>query len=95
MTYKEVIKIVKDNALKLEYELDRSLEEQKRQDIALDMVIRALEKRIPVKSERTEKPMRVFDTTTNYQCPLCGYLLLEYDEDYCSCCGQAIDWGKV
>lgn len=65
---------------------------------SIDMAIQALEKQIP------KKPIR-HTAWENFKCPACGSAEIvqydteyrEYDKDckfeYCSDCGQKLDWG--
>lgn len=57
---------------------------------AYDMAIKALEKQIP------KKPITHKDTN-RADCPVCGATVRGIKEpfgDWCSKCGQALDWGE-
>lgn len=57
------------------------------------MAMQALEKQTP------KKPLKIGDEyiaercewVVDYECPSCGNPYA--DDSYCSCCGQALDWG--
>ena len=52
---------------------------------AIDLAKQALEKQIP-------KPV-VLSTVDYPRCPVCGgYVSIDMEEQYCSVCGQALDW---
>ena len=56
--------------------------------IALDAA-EALEKQIP------KKPIMVKDVAeTYYICPECEWEVDRFDDNYCSDCGQKLDWAK-
>ena len=60
---------------------------------ALDMAIEDMQKQIP------KKPVKIGEEyfperqewVVDYECPSCGNPYA--DDSYCSCCGQALDWG--
>ena len=56
-------------------------------------IINALEKQIPKKPTKINEeynPERGI-WVVDYECPSCGNPYA--DDSYCSCCGQALDWG--
>ena len=60
---------------------------------AFENAIEALEKQIP------KKPVKIGEDynaergiwVADYECPSCGNPYA--DDSFCSCCGQALDWG--
>lgn len=58
-------------------------------------ILSALEKQIP------KKPIKINEDynpergiwVADYECPSCGNPYA--DNSYCSCCGQALDWGDI
>ena len=72
-----------ERAIKL---LDNSIgyEYSPEYDKALEMAIQALNKRIPMKADPHGE--------VDYICDSC-YCYVGYLFDYCSSCGQALDWG--
>ena len=53
----------------------------------------AVEKQIPKKPIKIEETYNVErgEWVADYECPSCGNPYA--DDSYCSCCGQALDWG--
>lgn len=65
---------------------------------ACRMAISALEKQIPIKPDRMTYDLLVKDGW-DYACPVCGcavgenrYVKESQEDDFCSQCGQALDW---
>ena len=55
----------------------------------IDVAIEALEKQIP------KKPiMRKDVAETYYICPECEWEVDKFDDNYCSDCGQKLDWSS-
>lgn len=55
----------------------------------IDAAIEALEKQIP------KKPIMIKDVAeTYYICPECEWAVDRFDDNYCSDCGQKLDWTK-
>ena len=54
---------------------------------AMQVCKSALEKQIP------KKPKYIEGDYDMPLCPSCGLSVDENEENYCSCCGQALDWG--
>ncbi len=80
MTFEEV-KIARENP---EFECD-DLEFQRKIDIAI-------EKQIPKKVIKTEEYLNgAGEWEAEYKCATCENPYI--DDSYCSCCGQALDWG--
>lgn len=53
----------------------------------IDAAIEALEKQIP------KKPIMIKDVAeTYYICPECEWEVDKFDDNYCSDCGQKLDW---
>ncbi len=52
-------------------------------------IISALEKQIP------KKPKYIEGDYDMPLCPCCGMSVDENEENYCSICGQALDWGDT
>ena len=92
MKYEEAIGILTYQALVLERTSGKSTLELNRIE-ALSKAVEAIEKQIP------KKPLHMHK---NYYCPICkedGWMLwddaIPNDMDnYCSKCGQAIDWSN-
>lgn len=61
-----------------------------------EVIYKALEKQIPKKPIGKEV---IGVSTTGYkykgQCPKCVSTVLQYKDNYCPNCGQALDWSKV
>ena len=84
MTYEEAIKAIKDNYPSSGYTMLCK---------GLDIAIECIEKQIP------KKPLHFIQTFENgcddweYDCcPICGNGVTEDYDNYCSNCGQALDW---
>lgn len=60
---------------------------------ALTTAISALEKQIPKKPIKISEDYNVEsgEWVADYECPSCGNPYA--DDSFCSCCGQALDWG--
>ena len=55
----------------------------------IDVAIEALEKQIP------KKPIMIKDTAeTYYICSECEMEVDKFDDNYCSACGQKLDWSS-
>ena len=83
MTHKELVKKLKDEAAESDL-FDEEEEEW------FSMIIDALEKQIP------KKPIEKFAFSDDIEaglCPLCNEGVNE-EMNFCSYCGQAIDWEK-
>ena len=64
---------------------------------ALDMAIKALEKQIPMKPYYEGDGYWDGELVYDYaKCPICGhdfeYGINDWEADYCSDCGQKLDW---
>ena len=82
MTIKEAISCLKSDK---EYLKDHNICDGEEIDIAIE----ALEKQIP------KKPiMRKDVAETYYICPECEWEVDKFDDNYCSDCGQKLDWAK-
>lgn len=110
MTNQEAIEIVKNEKVCVERAIngcDRKCEkcdllrEDKEIQQGYDLAIEALEKQIPKKPEYEadgydENGELVYDTA---YCPICRhsfeYGINDWECDYCSNCGQALDWRDV
>ena len=99
MTESEAIEKLKNMRLFMQIEDEKNECKFTEDDYkANDMAIQALEKQIP------KKPIR-HTAWENFKCPACGSAEIvqydteyrEYDKDckfeYCSDCGQKLDWG--
>lgn len=74
---------------------------------AFEMAIAALEKQIPKKPEQGEpfswidsvkvgrRWKEVRKTSYGHACPNCGKSVAKLNGEYCSKCGQAIDWSDT
>lgn len=95
MTPQETITLVKECGLNIEGIKYAKCEKA---------VLNALEKQIPKKPKTLTYELLV-DSGWEYECPNCGCAVgknenlgfaygeyLEPYEDYCCCCGQALDW---
>lgn len=50
---------------------------------------------IPILEKAVEKKLtkeREYKTCPDYKCPDCGRYISPYTENYCSDCGQKLDW---
>lgn len=50
---------------------------------------------VPILEKEVEKELvkeREYATCPDYKCPNCGKYISPYTEDYCSDCGQKLDW---
>ena len=82
MTVQEAISCLKADK---EYLTDHNICDGKEIDAAID----ALEKQIP------KKPiMRKDVAETYYICPECEWEVDKFDDNYCSDCGQKLDWSS-
>jgi hypothetical protein len=70
---------------------------------ALNMAIKALNKQIPKKPIKANRIIKkdgslfLNDDNEYWKCPICTKYdvpLLE-NQEYCHCCGQALDWGDT
>ena len=87
MTNQEAIQIIKIAKAEVEwkYPLDYH--------IALNMAIEALKKQTAIPPNIVDWSGLYDDGLTGFKCPSCGSTI-EYLDDHCECCGQAIDWSK-
>lgn len=88
MTAKEAIEYLSGRYLVVGSKCNPPEDECKKHNEVVDMAIRALEKRAPKKFKRFDG--RVFTYT---KCRTCDNIL-NYGQNYCENCGQAIDWGE-
>lgn len=68
-----------------------------------DRIIEALEKQtsrkvVPIESEDETIDMETGEwnpyTRTDWTCPICGEYTTPYDDNFCSNCGQKLDWSE-
>jgi len=69
--------------------MEKGLIEDDKQQEVYEKAIDALNKQIPIKPRRF---LRKIGLCKSYEC-LCGNCVFEY-EQYCSYCGQRLDWNK-
>ena len=69
-----------------EQEAIKYIQEHNTPDNVKDIAIEAIEKQIP------KKPIKWY---SEYICPGCSAdLYIENEDDYCTDCGQALDWSE-
>jgi len=63
-------------------------------ELTIGMTVKeAVEKQIPKKPKN--KYTDILDITTEIPaCPVCGNQSIDETDEYCSDCGQALDWGN-
>lgn len=81
MTPKEAIEIIKIAVAEVEWNYPMNYA------VAFENAISALEKQIP------KKPKFIEGDYDMPLCPYCGMSVDENEENCCSVCGQALDWG--
>lgn len=60
---------------------------------AFEAAIEALKKQTAIPPNIVDWSGLYDDGLTGFKCPSCGSTI-EYLDDHCECCGQAIDWSK-
>ena len=88
ITTKEAIEYLSGRYLVVGSKCNPPEDECKKHNEVVDMAIRSLEKQVPERFKRFDG--RIF---TYIKCRTCGNIL-NYGQNYCENCGQAIDWGE-